>query len=61
MAPDPHADETHPLPEWALGQAMDGRDDEDSDGRDERAKRLIRDFEAERHNQDDDPDQGGEG
>jgi hypothetical protein len=61
MAPDSHADQPPPLPDWALGQAMNDRDDEDSDGRDERARRLVKDFENERHNQDDDPDQGGEG
>ena len=48
------------LPDWALGQAMNGRDDEDSGGRDERAQQLVQDFEDERHDQDDDPDQGGE-
>ena len=49
-----------PLPDWALGQAMDGLDDEDSAGRDDRARQLVQDFEDERHDQDDDPDQGGE-
>ena len=39
---------------------MNGRDDEDSGGRDERARQLVQDFEDERHDQDDDPDQGGE-
>ena len=61
MAPDPHADQTPPLPDWALGQAMNDRDDEDAGGRDERARHLVQDFEDERHSQDDDPDQGGEG
>lgn len=49
-----------PLPDWALGQAMEGLDDEDSMGRDERARQLVNDFENERHDGDDDPDQGGE-
>lgn len=49
-----------PLPDWALGQAMNNLDDEDSRGRDERARELVRDFEDERHDGDDDPDQGGE-
>jgi hypothetical protein len=49
-----------PLPDWALGQAMDGRDDDDSGGRDERARQLVQDFEDERHEPDDDPDHGGE-
>jgi len=48
------------LPAWALGQAMDGLDDEDSVGRDERAQQLVTEFEDERHDLDDDPDQGGE-
>jgi hypothetical protein len=61
MAHHSHADQPPPLPDWALGQAMNDRDDEDSDGRDERARHLVQDFENARHNQDDDPDQGGEG
>ncbi|GAB3443001.1 hypothetical protein GCM10027517_20860 [Phycicoccus ginsengisoli] len=48
-----------PLPDWALGQAMNNLDAEDSRGRDERARALVHDFEDERHD-DDDPDQGGE-
>ena len=55
-SPDPSA----PLPDWALGQAMNGLDDKDSAGRDERAGQLVQDFEDERHDEDDDPDQGGE-
>ena len=54
--PDPLS----PLPDWALGQAMNGLDEEDSGGREERARQLVQEFEDERHNQDDDPDQGGE-
>lgn len=48
------------LPEWALGQAMNNLDDRDSVGREERARELVDDFEDERHDGDDDPDQGGE-
>jgi hypothetical protein len=48
------------LPDWALGQAMNDLNDGDSVGRDERARELVRDFEHERHDQDDDPDRGGE-
>ena len=55
--PDPGAPV---LPDWALGQAMNDRDDGDSVGRDERARELVQDFEHERHDTDDDPDQGGE-
>lgn len=55
-SPDPSG----PLPDWALGQAMNGLDDEDSEGRDERARELLQEFHDERHDQDDDPDQGGE-
>jgi hypothetical protein len=39
---------------------MNDLDDEDSVGRDERARELVQDFEDERHGGDDDPDQGGE-
>jgi len=53
-------DPSRPLPDWALGQAMNGRDDDDSGGRDERARQLVQDLEDERHDPDDDPDQGGE-
>ena len=53
-------DPSRPLPDWALGQAMDGLEDGDSGGRDERARQLVRDFEDEQHDEDDDPDQGGE-
>lgn len=49
-----------PIPDWALGQAMDGLDEEDSEGRDERARELLHEFHDERHDEDDDPDQGGE-
>lgn len=48
------------LPDWALGQAMNDLDDADSVGREERARQLVRDFEDERHDEDDDPDRGGE-
>ena len=60
MSANAGRDPSDPLPDWALGQAMDGLDDEDSGGRDERARQLVQDFEDERHDQNDDPDQGGE-
>lgn len=49
------------LPDWALAQAMDGLNEEDNAGREARARRLVHDFESERHDEDDDADQGGEG
>ena len=49
------------LPDWALGQAMNDLDDNDTEGRDERAHELMQAFEDERHDDDDDPEQGGEG
>lgn len=49
-----------PLPDWALGQAMNGRDDEDAAGVEQRAREFMHDFEDERHDDDDDPDEGGE-
>lgn len=49
-----------PPPDWALGQAMSGRDDEDAARVEQRARELVDDFEDERHDDDDDPDQGGE-
>lgn len=55
--PDPGQD----LPDWALGQAMNDLDDTDTAGREERARELVRTFEDERHDEDDDPEQGGEG
>jgi hypothetical protein len=36
-------------------------DDGDNAGIDKRARELVHDFESERHDEDDDPDQGGEG
>ena len=48
------------LPDWALGQAMHGREDTDTQGRDERARLLVQAFEADRHDDEDDVDQGGE-
>jgi hypothetical protein len=47
-------------PDWALAQAMNDREDDDTVGSVERAWKLVRDFEDERHDQDDDPDEGGE-
>jgi len=49
------------LPDWALGQAMNDLDDDDTAGRDERAQELVQAFEDERHDADDDADEGGEG
>jgi len=49
------------LPDWALAQAMNDLDDDDTAGRDERAKELVQAFEDERHDADDDADEGGEG
>jgi len=48
-------------PDWALAQAMNGRDDDAVAGQEQRAWELVRDFEEERHCEDDDPDQGGDG
>ncbi|MEW1952959.1 hypothetical protein [Terrabacter sp. NPDC080008] len=53
--------ETDRPPEWALAQAMNDREDDDIAGRDARAWSFVRDFEDERHDEDDDPDEGGEG
>jgi len=61
MSADSSADQTAPLPDWALGQAMNDLDDEDSVGRDERARQLVQDFDDQQHDEDDDADQGGEG
>jgi hypothetical protein len=47
-------------PDWALGQAMNDLDDDDTEGRDQRAWDLVRDVDEERHDADDDPDEGGE-
>jgi len=60
MSADSSADQTAPLPDWALGQAMNDLDDEDSVGRDERARQLVQDFDDQQHDEDDDADQGGE-
>ena len=61
MSADSSADQTAPLPDWALGQAMNDLDDEDSVARDERARQLVQDFDDQQHDEDDDADQGGEG
>jgi hypothetical protein len=39
---------------------MNGLDDGDSVDLEDRARRLVQDYEDERHDDDDDPDQGGE-
>jgi hypothetical protein len=56
----PDEDEGRP-PDWALAQAMHDRDDDDTAKRDKRARKLVRALEDERHDEDDDPDAGGEG
>lgn len=62
MSATSERDPARPLPpEWALGQAMNDRDDDDTVGRDERAWDLVESYETERHDEDDDPDEGGEG
>jgi hypothetical protein len=40
---------------------MNDRDDDDTAGRELRAWELVRDFEDQRHDEDDDPEQGVEG
>jgi hypothetical protein len=40
---------------------MHGREDANTVGRDERARLLVKAFEDERHDAEDDADQGGEG
>lgn len=60
MSTGSSAGPTEPLPDWALGQAMNDHDVDDSRGRDERARQLVRDADDQRHDEDDDPDQGGE-
>jgi ferritin len=40
---------------------MNNLNDEDSSGRDDRARQFVHDFEDERHDEYDDADQGGEG
>lgn len=57
----PPEDGARDLPEWALGQAMHGHVDDDILGRDERARLLVQAVEDERHDDEDDADQGGEG
>jgi hypothetical protein len=39
---------------------MHGRDEADTRGRDKRARRLVKDVEKERHDDEDDEDRGGE-
>jgi hypothetical protein len=60
MSTDPGPGPGVPLPDWALAQAMNGLDDGDSIDLDDRARQLVQDYEDERHDDDDDPDQGGE-
>jgi hypothetical protein len=49
------------LPDWAIGQAMSQLVDGDGPAIEERARQLMHDFHDERHHEDDDADQGGEG
>lgn len=49
------------LPEWAVGQAMSQLVDGDGPAIEERARQLMQDFDDERHDDDDDADEGGEG
>ena len=49
------------LPDWALGQAMSQLVDGDGPALEERARQLMHDFDDQRHHEDDDADQGGEG
>ena len=61
MSTSSSPDSGRSLPDWALGQAMNDLDEDDTAGRDERAQELVQDFEDERHDEDDDADEGGEG
>ena len=49
------------IPEWAVGQAMCQLVDGDDRAIKKRARQLLRDFDNERHGEDDDPEEGGEG
>ncbi|HEY9495803.1 MAG TPA: hypothetical protein VIR15_13180 [Intrasporangium sp.] len=60
MSANSGPDPTGPLPDWALAQAMDGLNDENSGGREERARQLVQDLQDEQHDEYDDPDEGGE-
>ena len=57
VSPDAGGD----LPDWAVGQAMSQLVDGDGPAIEERARQLMHDFDDERHHEDDDADQGGEG
>lgn len=57
VSPDAGSD----LPDWAVGQAMSQLVDGDGPAIEERARQLIQDFDDERHDEDDDADEGGEG
>ena len=61
MAATSSPDSGQHLPDWALGQAMNDLEDTDTAGRDQRARELVEHFEDERHDADDDADEGGEG
>jgi hypothetical protein len=49
------------LPDWAIGQAMSQLVSGDAMAIEERARQLMRDYEDERHDGEDDPDECGEG
>ena len=49
------------IPEWAVGQAMCQLVNGDERAIKKRARQLLHDFDNERHGEDDDPEQGGEG
>jgi hypothetical protein len=49
------------IPEWALGQAMGQLVDGDDRAIRKRARKLLHDFDNERHGEDDDLEEGGEG
>ena len=48
------------LPDWALGQATSQLANGDELAIKNRASQLVHDFNDERHDENDDPDQGGE-
>ncbi|MGO4597138.1 hypothetical protein [Terrabacter sp. 2RAF25] len=61
MPTDPSPDPSRRVPpDWALARAMSDRDENDADDLEQRAWQFVQDFEDERHDEEDDPDQGGE-
>jgi hypothetical protein len=61
MSPDVNPPPGGDLPDWAVGQAMSQLVDGDGPAIEKRARQLVHDLDDERHDQDDDPDEGGEG